>query len=106
VIALAPAAAAISNMYVTMSAAPGHREYRDLSTYRDAGSSTALTCVVSGASATTCNDTTHNFHAHCWGCVEYPDCDQLGRWVVTPNIKIYLWWNTEWLVAGVEVVHR
>ena len=60
VTANAPAAAAISNMYVTLSAAPGTGNTIAF-TFRDAGSSTAVTCTISGASATSCQDTTHSF---------------------------------------------
>ena len=60
VTANAPAAAAISNMYVSISSAPGVGNTIAF-TYRDAASSTALTCTISGAVATTCNDITHSF---------------------------------------------
>lgn len=60
VTANAPAAAAISNMYVTLSVAPGAGNTAAF-TFRDAGSSTALTCTISGASATSCQDITHSF---------------------------------------------
>jgi hypothetical protein len=60
VTANAPAAAAISNMYVSLSAAPGTGNTVAF-TFRDAGSSTTLTCTISGATATSCNDVTHSF---------------------------------------------
>jgi hypothetical protein len=56
----APAAAAISQMYVSLSAAPGTGNSIAF-TWRDAGASTTVTCTVSGATATACNDTTHTF---------------------------------------------
>lgn len=60
VTANAPAAAAISNMYVSLSAAPGTGNSITF-TFRDAGSSTAVTCTISGTSATNCHDSTHSF---------------------------------------------
>jgi hypothetical protein len=57
----APAAAPISNMYVSMTPAPGTGNTATF-TFRDAGGSTALTCTISGAGAGgLCNDTTHSF---------------------------------------------
>jgi len=47
-------------MYVSMSAAPGTGNSIAF-TFRDAGSSTALTCTISGATATSCQDITHSF---------------------------------------------
>lgn len=58
----APAAATIQNMTVQMSAAPGIGNSIVL-TWRKNASSTTLTCTISGASATSCSDTTHNFTA-------------------------------------------
>jgi hypothetical protein len=60
VVANAPAAAAISKLYVCLSAPPGTGNTISF-TYRDAGSSTALTTTISGASQTCNQDTTHSF---------------------------------------------
>lgn len=56
----APAAVTVQNMTVQMSAAPGVGN-SIVYTWRKNASSTALTCTISGASATSCSDTTHNF---------------------------------------------
>lgn len=56
----APAAVTIQNMTVQMSAAPGVGNSITY-TWRKNASSTTLTCTISGASATSCSDTTHNF---------------------------------------------
>lgn len=86
VAANAPAAAAISNMYVALSSAPGTGNTAAF-TYRDAGSSTPVTCTIAGATATTCNDTTHSFTP----VVGDPLAIQVvttGTVVITPAVKI------------------
>jgi len=55
-----PAAVTIQNMTVQMSAAPGVGNSA-VYTWRKNASDTALTCTISGASATSCSDTSHNF---------------------------------------------
>jgi hypothetical protein len=55
-----PAAATIQNFSVQMSAAPGVGN-SVVFTWRKNASSTALTCTISGASATNCSDLTHSF---------------------------------------------
>jgi hypothetical protein len=55
-----PAAATIQNFSVQMSAAPGAGNSVAY-TWRKNASSTTLTCTISGASATSCSDTTHSF---------------------------------------------
>lgn len=55
-----PAAVTIQNMTVQMSAAPGIGN-SVVYTWRKNASSQTLTCTISGASATSCSDTTHNF---------------------------------------------
>ena len=56
----APAAVTIQNMTVQMSVAPGIGN-SIVFTWRKNATNTALTCTISGASATSCSDTTHNF---------------------------------------------
>ena len=58
----APAAATVSNLSVQLSAALGIGASA-VFTWRDGGSSQALTCTISGVSATSCQDTTHSFSA-------------------------------------------
>jgi hypothetical protein len=58
----APATATVSNLSVQLSAALGTGN-STVFTWRDAASGTTLTCTISGASATTCQDTTHSFTA-------------------------------------------
>lgn len=55
-----PAAVTIQNMTVQMSAAPGVGN-TVVYTWRKNAADTILTCTISGASATSCSDTTHNF---------------------------------------------
>ena len=55
-----PAAVTIQNMTVQMSAAPGVGN-SVVYTWRKNAAGTALTCTISGASATSCSDTTHSF---------------------------------------------
>lgn len=55
-----PAAATIQNFSVQMSAAPGVGN-SVVFTWRKNASSTVVTCTISGATATNCSDTTHNF---------------------------------------------
>jgi len=57
-----PAAATVSNFYVQLSAAPGMGN-SIVFTWRDGAASQALTCTISGAVATACNDSTHTFSA-------------------------------------------
>lgn len=56
-----PSAATVSNLQAVVSVAPGVGNSFAI-TWRDAGSDTALTCTISGAS-TSCADTTHSFSA-------------------------------------------
>lgn len=86
VTANAPAAAAISNMYVTLSAAPGTGNTIAF-TFRDAGSSTAVTCTISGASATSCQDATHSF-TPVVGDALAVQVVTTGTVVIAPAIKI------------------
>ncbi len=56
----APAAVTIQNMTVQMSAAPGTGN-SVVFTWRKNATSQTLTCTISGASTTSCSDTTHSF---------------------------------------------
>ena len=86
VTANAPAAAAISMLYVSISAAPGTGNSIAF-IYRDAGSSTALTCTMSGATATTCNDTAHSFTPTVGDALSVQVVTS-GTVVIAPAIKI------------------
>lgn len=86
VTANAPAAAAISNMYVTLSAAPGTGNTVAF-TFRDAGSSTAVTCTISGAVATSCQDITHNFTPTVGDALSI-QVVTTGTVVIAPAVKI------------------
>ena len=86
VTANAPAAAAISMLYVSISSAPGTGNSVAF-TYRDAGSSTALTCTISGATATTCNDITHSFTPTVGDAISIQVVTS-GTVVIAPAIKI------------------
>jgi hypothetical protein len=56
----APSAATVSALFVTLTSAPGSGNSIAF-TWDKAGSAQTLTCTVSGAVATSCNDTTHSF---------------------------------------------
>jgi hypothetical protein len=56
----APSAATVTNFDVQMSSAPGVGN-NVVFTWRQNAGSTALTCTISGAVATSCNDSTHSF---------------------------------------------
>jgi hypothetical protein len=58
----APSAATVSNFYANVSTALGAGNSA-VFTYRDNAVGTSVTCTISGASATTCNDSTHSFAA-------------------------------------------
>jgi len=57
----APSAATITNFYASVSVALGAGNSA-VFTYRDNAVGQSLTCTISGASATTCNDSTHSFN--------------------------------------------
>ena len=57
-----PAAATVSNLHVQLSSPLG-AGITAVFTWRDAGSSTSVTCTISGAVAKSCSDTTHSFNA-------------------------------------------
>jgi hypothetical protein len=82
----APSASSISNLFVSMSAAPGTGNTIAF-TYRDAGSSTALTCTISGASATSCSDITHSFTPTLGDALSV-QVVTTGTVVITPTINI------------------
>ena len=58
----APIALSVSSCFVSLSAAPGAGS-SIVFTWRKAGSSQSLTCMISGASATGCSDIAHSFTA-------------------------------------------
>ncbi len=82
----APAAATITNMYVQLSVALGMGN-SGVFTFRKNASSQSITCTISGASATACNDTTHSF-AVSQGDLLTIQLVTTGTIVVTPNILI------------------
>ena len=57
----APSAATISNFYASTSVAFGVGNSA-VFTYRNNASDQSMTCTISGASATSCNDSTHSFN--------------------------------------------
>ena len=80
------AAATVSKMYVQLSQALGVGNSVAV-TWRDNATSKAVTCTISGASATACNDTTHSFNVANGDLLDY----QLvftGTIIVTPTILI------------------
>lgn len=80
------AAATVSNMYVQLSAALGLGNSVVI-TWRDNAANKSVTCTISGASATSCNDTIHSFNVANGDLLDY----QLvfsGTIVVTPTVTI------------------
>lgn len=65
-----PSATTASNLAVSLSAAPGAGDSITV-TFRDNGSSTSITCTVTGASAKTCSDTTHTASPSAGDLVDY-----------------------------------
>lgn len=86
VTAKAPAAAPVSNMFVSISAAPGTGNTIAF-TFRDAGSSTAVTCTISGATATSCQDVTHTFTPVVGDALAI-QIVTTGTVIIAPNVKI------------------
>lgn len=65
-----PVAATFKKLYSVVSAAPGAAKSRTVTTYKNT-SVQSLTCVISGATTTTCNDTTNSFTANVGDSMEY-----------------------------------
>ncbi len=82
----APAAATLTNMYVQLSVALGMGN-SGVFTMRKNAASQSVTCTISGASATSCNDTAHSF-AVSQGDLLTIQLVTTGTIVVTPNILI------------------
>lgn len=80
------AAATVSNLYVQLSTALGVGN-SVVVTWRDNATSKAVTCTISGASATSCNDTTHSFNVANGDLLDY-QMVFTGTIVVTPTITI------------------
>lgn len=80
------ATATVAKMYVQLSTALGAGN-SVVVTWRDNAASQTVTCTISGASATSCNDTTHSFTATTGDLLDY----QLvftGTIVATPTITV------------------
>jgi hypothetical protein len=84
--AASPSAATISNLQVQLSAALGVGNSA-VFTWRDSGASQPLTCTISGASATSCSDTTHSFNVASGDLIDIQSV-VTGTVVVTPTTVI------------------
>ncbi len=94
------AVSTVSNMYVQLSSALGAGNSVAI-TWRKNASSQTVTCTISGASATSCNDTTHSFAVAQADLLDY----QLvftGTILVTPTITIMSQFGT--VNAGITTV--
>lgn len=80
----APVASTIQNLYVSLSSALGTGNAA-VFTYRKNASDQTLTCTISGASATSCNDTTHAFSVAAGDLITIKVVTT-GTIVVSPNI--------------------
>lgn len=81
-----PSAATVSKMYVQLSTALGGGNSVAV-TIRDNAADTTVTCTISGAVATACNDTTHSFNAAAADLLTYK-LVFTGTIIVTPTISI------------------
>jgi hypothetical protein len=79
-------AATVSNMYVQLSTPLGAGN-SVVVTWRDNAASKSVTCTISGASATSCNDTAHSFNVANGDLLDY-QLVYTGTIVVTPTITI------------------
>lgn len=79
-----PAAATITNFYAQLSVALGMGN-TGVFTLRKNASSQSVTCTISGAAATSCNDTTHSFSVS-QGDLLTVQLVTTGTIVVTPNV--------------------
>lgn len=91
----APQTATISNLFVQLSSAVGAGNSVTI-TLRDAGASVGtpsnLSCVISGASATSCNDVTNSFTATKGDLLDW-QITVSGAIVATPNFLIAAQWG-------------
>lgn len=94
------AVSTVSNMYVQFSQALGAGNSAVI-TWRKNASSQTVTCTVSGASATACNDTTHSFAVAQGDLLDY-QMVYTGTIVVTPTVTIMSQFGT--VNAGVTSV--
>ena len=81
-----PSTLTVANLQVGLSAAPGVGNSVAV-TLRDGGASQAVTCVISGASATTCSDLTHSFNVAQNDLIDW-QIVTTGTIVGTPTITI------------------
>lgn len=88
----APSAATITNFYVQMSVAFGMGN-TGVFTWRKAGVSQSVTCTISGAAATTCNDTTHSFTVAQGDLIDV-QLVTTGTIAVAPNIVMAVQFGT------------
>lgn len=82
----APSATSVSNLQVSVSVAPGAGNSYTI-TLRDAGADKAVTCAISGASATTCSDTTHSFNVASGDLIDWKFVSA-GTIITTPTVNI------------------
>lgn len=82
----APAAATVANLQVGISAAPGAGNSY-VFTLRDGGVSQTLTCTISGASATSCSDTTHSVNIAKGDLIAWQIVSS-GTIITTPTVTI------------------
>lgn len=81
-----PSATTVTNLQVGVSVAPGAGNSYTI-TLRDAGSDTALTCQISGASATTCSDLTHSVNVAQNDLIDWKFVSA-GTIITTPTVTI------------------
>lgn len=81
-----PSATTITNLQVGVSAAPGTGNSYTI-TLRDGGVSEAVTCTISGASATSCSDLTHSFNVAQGDLIDW-QIVSAGTIAATPTLTI------------------
>ena len=88
----APGAATITNFYVQSSVALGMGN-TGVFTWRKAGVSQSVTCTITGAAQTSCNDLTHSFTVAQGDLIDI-QLVTTGTIVVTPNIVMAVQFGT------------
>lgn len=81
-----PSALTVANLKVSVSVAPGAGNSYAI-TLRDGGTSEPVTCTISGASTTTCSDTTHSFNVGAGDLIDWQFVSA-GTIVTTPTVNI------------------
>lgn len=89
---IAPLTGTAANLFCQITTAPGAAKSTTLSLYDTVAGNTALTCTISGASATSCNDVTHTATVtagNCYSIQETPTGVGIAGFSANCSMKIY-----------------